>query len=151
VPYALSSDLRSRLVSACQSGELPQTEIAELFQVHLKTVEKLWRQWRTTGTVEAKPHGGGVKARLADWQEELHQLVAEQSDRTLEDFVALMWERYRVLTSVPVLSRTLQRLGLPRKKGALGHRAPPTADRTGSGAFPRKTEQTPSQRSGVCR
>jgi transposase len=116
MPPALSLDLRSRIVHACRVGELTQAEIAELFQVHLKTVEKFWRQWRTTGAVEAKPHGGGVKARLAHLQAELRQLVAEQSDHTLEGFVALVWKRHRVITSVPVLSRTLKKLGLPRKK-----------------------------------
>lgn len=41
MPAALSLDLRSRIVSACQTGHLTQVEIAELFQVHLKTVENL--------------------------------------------------------------------------------------------------------------
>jgi transposase len=85
VPDALSPDLRSRIVHACQSGELTQAEMAELFEVHLNTVEKLWRRWRTTGSVEVKPHGGGVKARLSGLQEERRYLVAERSDRRLED------------------------------------------------------------------
>jgi transposase len=116
MPRALSFDLRSRIVHACQAGELTQGEIAELYEVHLNTVEKLWRQWRTTGTVEAKPHGGGVVARLAGWHEELRRLLAERSDRSLEELVAFAAERWRVRTSVPVMSRTLKALGLPRKK-----------------------------------
>ena len=83
MPSALSLDLRSRIVSACQAGELTQGEIAEVFQVHLKTVEKLWQQFRRTGSAHAKPHGGGVRARLAGHEETLRQLVAEQSDHTL--------------------------------------------------------------------
>jgi hypothetical protein len=35
MPSALSLDLRSRIVSACQVGELPEVEPAVLFQVHL--------------------------------------------------------------------------------------------------------------------
>lgn len=65
MPSALSLDLRSRMVSACGAGELTQTEIADLFPVHLKTVEKRWRHFRQTGSAHAKPHGGGVQARLA--------------------------------------------------------------------------------------
>ena len=120
MPHALSPDLRSRIVHACQSGELTQAEMAELFEVHLNTVEKLWRRWRTTGSVEVKPHGGGVQARLSGLQEELRYLVAERSDRRLEDLVALIRERYQVMTSAPVLSRTLKAMGLARKKSRCG-------------------------------
>jgi transposase len=119
MPSVLSWDLRSRLVSACQAAELTQVEIADLFQVHLKTVEKLWRHFRRTGSVEAKPHGGGVPAHLAGHEEDLRRLVAEQSDHTLAEYVALLWERYQVVTSVPVISRTLKALGLPQKKSHL--------------------------------
>ena len=116
MPSALSWDLRSRIVSACQAAELTQMEIADLFQVHLKTVEKLWRHFRRTASAEAKPHGGGVPARLAGRAQDLRCFVAEQSDHTLAEYVALLWERHQVVTSVPVLSRTLKALGLPRKK-----------------------------------
>ena len=58
MPSALSLDLRSRIVLACQAGELTQGEMAELFQVHLKTVEKLWRHFRRTGSVPANPIAG---------------------------------------------------------------------------------------------
>ena len=113
---ALSWDLRSRIVSACQAAELTQVEIAHLFQVHLKTVEKLWRHFRRTGSAEAKPHGGGVQAHLAGHEQEVRRLVAAQSDHTLAEYVALLWERHQLVTSVPVLSRTLKALGLPQKK-----------------------------------
>jgi transposase len=116
VPPALSLDLRSRIVHTCQAGELTQVEIAELFEVHLNTVEKLWRRWRLTGIVQAKPHGGGVPARLAGREEDLRCLLAGQSDHTLAQYVDLLWKRHYLLTSVPVLSRTLKGLGRPRKK-----------------------------------
>jgi transposase len=109
-------DLRSRIVGACQAGELTQVEIADVFQVHLKTVEKLWRHFRRTSSAPAKPHSGGVKARLAGHEEDLRHLVAEQSDHTLAQYVALLWERHQIVTSVPVLSRTLKAVGLPQKK-----------------------------------
>jgi transposase len=116
MPPALSFDLRSRLISACQAAEQTQEEIAEIFQVHLKTVEKLWQQFRRTGSAAAKPHGGGVPARLAGREQDVRRLVAEQSDHTLAEYVALLWERHQVVTSVPVLSRTLKAWGLPQKK-----------------------------------
>jgi transposase len=85
MPHALSLDLRSRIVHACKRGELTQGEMADLFQVHLKTVEKLWRHFRSTGSLEAKPHSGGVRAHWAGQEDQLRCLVAEQSDHTLAE------------------------------------------------------------------
>jgi transposase len=117
MPAALSFDLRSRIISACQTGDLTRVEMADVFPVPWKTVEKLWRHWRRTGSAPAQPHGGGVKARLAGREEDLRRLVTEQSDHTLAQYVALLWERHQLVTSVPVLSRTLKAFGLPLKKG----------------------------------
>jgi transposase len=131
MPHALSLDLRCRIVHACQAGELTQPEIADWFEVHLNTVEKLWQRWRATGSMAAKPHARGGKAHLAGLQPELRQLVAEGSDHRLQDLVALIRKRYRVTTSVPVLSRTLKALGLPRKKSRCGQRngiGPPSSN-----------------------
>lgn len=80
--------------------------MADGLQVHVKTVEKLWRHFRRTGSAAAKPQRGGVPAHLAGHQEEVRRLVAEQSDHTLAQYVALLWERHQAVTSVPVLSRT---------------------------------------------
>src|SRR4051812_2638492 len=101
MPSALSLDLRSRIVSACLAGELTQVEIAEIFQVHLKTVEKLWQHFRRIGSAEAKPHGGGVPARLAGHEQDLRRLVAEQSDHTLAQYVALLWSAIRLSPACP--------------------------------------------------
>ena len=116
MPSARSFDLRSRIVSACQTAELTQREIAELFQVHLKTVEKLWQQFRRTGSVQAKPHRGGIPARLAGREQDVRRLVSAQSDHTRAEYVSLLGKRFQVVTSVPVLSRTLKAWGLPQKK-----------------------------------
>ena len=58
MPRPLSVDLRTRIVNACAAQEWPQAEIAELFQVPLETVEKLWKQWRTTPSLALQPHAG---------------------------------------------------------------------------------------------
>ena len=73
LPRPLSVDLRTRMVNACAAQEWSQAEIAELFQVPLKTVEKLWKQWRTTLSVAIKPHAGGRAARLAPYAADLRR------------------------------------------------------------------------------
>jgi hypothetical protein len=57
-----------------------------------------------------------VPARLAGFQSEVRQLVAEQSDHTLAEYVVWLWEQHRIVTSVPVLSPTLKAWGRPLKK-----------------------------------
>jgi transposase len=119
VPRPLSVDLRTRIVNACAAQELSQAEIAELFQVHLKTVEKLWKQWRTTQSVAIKPHAGGRATRLAPYAEDLRQWLDEKSDLTQEELIALLRERRHITVSQSMVSRALAQLGLPRKKKSL--------------------------------
>ena len=116
MPRPLSIDLRTRIVNACAAQELAQSEIAELFQVHLKTVEKLWKQWRTTHSVESKPYAGGRKTRLTPYYEDLRTWLAEQSDYTHQELRALLSQQRQILVSQSMLSRALAHLGLPRKK-----------------------------------
>jgi transposase len=109
-------DLRVRILRACQEQEDTQADIAERFCVHVKTVEKLWKQWRDTGSAKSKPHGGGVAARLAGASEQLCRLLAEQNDWTNQELARLMGERHGLRTSAAAVSRALVRLGLTRKK-----------------------------------
>lgn len=123
MPRALSVDLRLRIVSACQAGEMSQSEIADVFQVGHSTVEKLWRQWRAGATLAPKPHAGGPPARLAAVQDELRQWVRADPDVRLDQLLVLVHERCGIATSIQALSRTLIRLGLRRKKDRRGQRA----------------------------
>ena len=116
MPRALSLDLRTRIVHACAAQEFSQPEIAALFEVHLKTVEKLWKQWRTTQSVAPKPHAGGRATRLAPYYEDLRTWLAAQSDRTQEELLALLSQHKQLTVSQSMLSRALATLGLPRKK-----------------------------------
>jgi transposase len=116
VPRPLSVDLRTRIVNACAAQEWAQSEIADLFQVHLKTVEKLWKQWRTTHSVEPKPYAGGRKPRWAPYDQDLRTWLAEQSDYTHQELIALLSQRQQITVSQSMMSRALARLGLPRKK-----------------------------------
>jgi transposase len=116
VPRPLSVDLRTRIVNACAAQELAQSEIAERFQVHLKTVEKLWKPWRTTQSVTPKPYAGGRKPRLAPYYENLRTWLAEQSDYTHQELIALLAQQQQITVSQSMMSRALAHLGLPRKK-----------------------------------
>jgi transposase len=95
------------MVNACAAQEWAPSEIADLFQVHLKTVEKLWKQWRTTHSVAPKPYAGGRKPRLAPYDQDLRTWLAEQSDDTHQELMALLSQRQQITVSQSMMSRAL--------------------------------------------
>lgn len=141
MPPPLSLDLRTRIIQACQEQDESQAEIAERFCVHLKTVEKLWRQWRQSGTVAPRPHAGGPPARLAGAGDALRALLAECNDRTNTELAALLGTCHGLATSAAAVSRALTRLGITRKKS---RSSPASAtDRTWSRAARRSRPRSP--------
>jgi transposase len=61
-PY--SCDLRHKVIKAHNNQEGSQRQLAKRFSVSLSFVQDLLRRYRNSGTVEAKPHGGGQKPKL---------------------------------------------------------------------------------------
>jgi transposase len=114
---AYSNDLRLKIIETIQVNELPQVEIAVQFGVSKSFVEKLWHRFRTTGSYEAKPHGGGVEPFLKNDEELIRELVAQKPDATLAE----LCEKVAETTGKPVVTAAtmcleLQRLKLPLKK-----------------------------------
>ena len=114
-PYSL--DLRQRVVQAYENKEGSLRSIARRFKVSLNTVLAWVQQFRQTGSVAPKPHGGGAIPRIdAQGQEKVRQLVTEQSDATLQELCARYEQRQGVRVSQATMCRTLQKLKLSRKK-----------------------------------
>jgi transposase len=113
-PYSM--DLRVRVVNAIERHEGSFRQIARRFQVSLSFVNRLLQRRRQTGYYGPKPHGGGRRPALdAEAQQRLRRLLAEQPDATLEELAA----RVGVPCSRGAISRTLQKLGITRKKKVL--------------------------------
>src|SRR5215210_1575161 len=81
----ISNDLRRRIIEAIQENEESQPEIAERFSVSLSFVEKLWHRFRTGGSYEPKPHGGGRQRLLKTDEELIRSQVKAQPDITLAE------------------------------------------------------------------
>jgi len=110
---AYSIDLRQRVVEAYENGEGTQKEIAQLFGVSLSWFESLLRQWRETGSVLPKPHGGGRQAEITGKAlERLKTLVDKNPGATLEE----LRRKCRTKGSIMSVFRALRRLGITRKK-----------------------------------
>ena len=115
MPRAYSSDLRERVLAACEAGAGSQAEIARRFRVGERTLQRWLQAARGEGRrgpkVPARSRGlvGGAVAALA-------QLVDEQNDATLAEYADRLAERTGVRRSLAAVCRALQRLGLRWKK-----------------------------------
>ncbi len=113
----LSNDLRTRIIRFYEKhNDYTQPEIAEEFGVSVSTVEKLLQRWRTTGSCDALPPGGGQVATLRKHETALQKMVTQQPDATLEELQRKLARQRRVATSKTTIWRALERLQLRRKK-----------------------------------
>jgi transposase len=113
---AYSTDLRERIVAAVERGKGSLRELADLFLVSLSCSVRLLRRYRASSSLLPKPHAGGPCPLLdADACQRLRDLVREQPDATLAERQA----RLGIPCSLSTRCRTLQRLGISRKKKSL--------------------------------
>jgi transposase len=110
-PY--SQDLRKRVLETIERGEESVRQIARRFLVSLSFVTKLMQRYRSTGSLQPKPHGGGNPPVLSPEDlERLRELVRQQPDATLEE----LRQRLGVACCLMTIARALDKLDLPRKK-----------------------------------
>lgn len=103
-------------MAAVKAGKQSQSAIAETFGISLSTLEKWWQRWRETGERAARPRRHGPARTLAVCEELIRAAVQKQPDVTLDELCTQVAEREGVRASPSMMSRTLQVLGLPRKK-----------------------------------
>jgi len=112
---AYSEDLRFRVVQAINDGR-SQPEVARLFRVGLRTVERYRQQWRETGTLTSRTSTGDTPSILSDQYPALVAQLAALPDATL----AMHCDRWEAATgvrvSVSTMCRAQQRVGWTRKK-----------------------------------
>ena len=63
-----SHDLRKRVIDTVERGDGSLRQIAKRFLVSLSFVTRLLQHYRTTGSLEPKPHGGGRQPALGPAQ-----------------------------------------------------------------------------------
>jgi transposase len=118
-PY--SQDLRQRIVDTIQHGDGTIRQVAERFLVSFSFVTRLLQLYRSTGSVEPRPHGGGNPPVLTPEDlPRLRELIRQRPDATLEECRTHLGASCSLMT----ISRALSQLGLPRKK-----KVPRAADR----------------------
>jgi transposase len=109
----LSNDLRERLLASVDAREGSRRALARRFSVDTSTITRLLQLRRQTGSIEPRPHAGGVEPTLdAAALERLRQLVRDRPEATLQHYRQLLG----VDGSTMIVWRALKKLGITRKK-----------------------------------
>ncbi len=114
---AYSLDLRTRVVSAHETGANTIAEIAERFSVGQTFLKKMLRQKRETGSLARLPQRAGAKKILSasHWRW-LARQIEDQPDATLGELQERLAKEKQVSVSPATVCRALQELQLRRKK-----------------------------------
>jgi transposase len=114
---AYSTDLRERVVAACDAGGATREQIAARFSVSIAWIRRLLQRRRETGSIEPRPRGGGrAPAFDAEAQRRLREAVRADDDATLEELARAAG----VACGPSAVHKTLARLGITRKKSRGG-------------------------------
>ena len=117
-PYDLA--LRERAVAAYHAGEGGYHDLASLFRIGWRTLQRWVAKERATGSVAPDPKRGGWQSPIA--MDRLKRLVAEAPDSTLAELCWAYNRRVgRAQRSTPTsLGRALHRAGYVLKKNGRG-------------------------------
>ena len=117
-PYGVA--LRKRAVMAYERGEGSYAQLAALFEVDHRTLERWVARWRTARSVEPRPRSGGRRSPID--LEVLRVLAREVPDATIAEMCAEYNRRApRAQRTTPAsFHRALVREGVVVKKKASG-------------------------------
>jgi transposase len=117
MPKAYPLELRQRVVGAYEEGEGTYNELAAVYRVGRATVDRWLARFRTVGSVASAGHRGGHPSRVdEEGQRAIRAWIHEVPDLSLQELIAKYIDVFAVPVSKSAMSRTLQRLGLTRKK-----------------------------------
>lgn len=122
-PY--SEDLRTRVVAARQAGQSAE-EVASVFQISRRTVQRYCKLQAATGQLAARQMGGYRRSRLAPHDATLLAWVKARNDLTLVQIQGRCGRELGVKISLAALWHRLRQLGLTFKKNTARHRTRPS-------------------------
>jgi transposase len=113
MPRAYSLDLRARILQSYDEGD-SVADVSEQYSVSRTTVYSLIQRRRETGSIAPRPQRHGPTKKLAPYEQEVRQLVADHPDATLEELHAQLPNKDSV--TVVTLHNYLKYLKITRKK-----------------------------------
>ena len=108
-----SMDLRERVLKDCDTG-MRSEDVAAKYTVSASWVYDLRKKRRETGSIAPKQQRHGSKPKLAPYEKEVRQLVADHPDATLAEFCEMLSPHVSVSTAT--LCDFLRHLKITRKK-----------------------------------
>lgn len=110
---AYSKDLRKRILSVVEDNEFTQAEILKIFDVSRSGLYYFLRHVEETGSIEAKPFGGGRRSKFQQEDiEKIKQYLAIHPDATLEEILEYSGKD----ASIMAVHRMLKKIGYRLKK-----------------------------------
>lgn len=117
---AYSVDLRQKIIDAYHNQPISQRQLAQRFTVALSFIQKILKQYRSTGSIEPKQHGGGTKLKLNSEQLAiLAELIESNNDATLAELCVMLKERTGGIVSIATMGRMTNRLNITVKKNSV--------------------------------
>jgi transposase len=145
-----SRDLRERIIAARRDGHSAE-EVARLFRVCRRSVERYWKKYQTTGAVEPKQRGGYRRSCLEGHDRSLRAWIGEKKDLTLAELQARIAQDLSVKVGITALWHRLERLGLSYKKNAARRRARPGGPPGRPPKLARATKKLAGSKTGLYR
>jgi transposase len=135
MPNPYDESLRQRVIRAYEAGEGTYEDLAALFALGARTIQRWVVRYRAEGTLVPLPKGGGWHSPIQ--LPVLHRLIAEAPDATCAE---LCWAYNRQAsaahqTTPSSLWRAMRRAGYVLKKN--GHARARSTGPTSSGSAPR--------------
>jgi transposase len=115
-----SIDIREKIVAAHIHEKISIRQVAIRFAVSKSLVQKLIKQQQVDGNLKPKQRGKPQFSHLTNAEVELRELVAENHDATLVELCELFAVKTGNWVSRTAMCRSLQKLGLNRKKKHCG-------------------------------
>lgn len=116
---AYSIDLREKIVTAHIQEKISIRQVAIKFDVSKSLVQKLVKQQKIDGNLQPKQREKPQFSHLTNAEVELRELVAENPDATIVELCDLFAIKTGNWVSRTAMCRSLQKLGLNRKKKTL--------------------------------
>ena len=115
-PYSL--DLRRKAVLACEEGEGTQREIAEQFDIGLRTLKEWIFIKKETGDVQPKKHIHRGRLPVIDDKglSFIKHIIDKKPDILISNIQELYGKKFNVEVAQSMVSRALKKLNLRRKK-----------------------------------
>ena len=134
----LPVETRRAIVRLIKRGDCSQADIARIFQIGHRSVQRYWSLFRQTGDVDSHAKFGGHKrTKLSSHEDRVRKLVEQKPDITLVALKESLSEQH-IETSRSALERFLKSLGYSNKKNGIWSRAE-TQGRSGSKGSVQKT------------